>query len=409
MTAAIDPSPIHLLPTPPGCPIAVAAAHVPNLQPGDATRRFAAGWGATAEAAVASCRNEIAERVSAQINGDERIIVGPAARLAGEAVLPPELLLIDDGQYASGQPEEAAEWPRQPWRQDQAIGWIAADPAFSMRPAWVPAGLCFLGHADDRGAGLLPADTNGLAAGMTREDAAIRGFLELVERDAVAVWWYNRLTRPAIDAAVLGDPLIAAYAGWMATQGRELRLIDLTHDLGIPVIAAISHDPEGGHIALGFGAGLDAAAAARHALGEMTQVICNIALIGQRVAAQSGAGQGDASLAPEVRRLWHWWREAKIADHPHLDPALPGELPGAIGALDLGACHDICRRHGLTFFAVDLTRDAIGVPAMRVIVPGLRPMAPRFAPGRLYDVPIDLGWLPRPLLRQDLNPVPMLF
>jgi ribosomal protein S12 methylthiotransferase accessory factor len=36
-------------------------------------------------------------------------------------------------------------------------------------------------------------------------------------------------------------------------------------------------------------------------------------------------------------------------------------------------------------------------------------MSPRFAPGRLYDVPVQLGWLRRPLRRADLNPVPMVF
>ena len=37
------------------------------------------------------------------------------------------------------------------------------------------------------------ADSNGCAAGNTREEAIVPGFLELVERDAYAIWWYNRL------------------------------------------------------------------------------------------------------------------------------------------------------------------------------------------------------------------------
>jgi len=82
-------------------------------------------------------------------------------------------------------------------------------------------------------------------------------------------------------------------------------------------------------------------------------------------------------------------------------------MPRAVAALDLAGCHDICRRQGLTFYAVDLTRDTIGVPVMRVIVPGLRPIAPRFARGRLYDVPVKLGWLARPLSPRDINPLPL--
>jgi len=41
--------------------------------------------------------------------------------------------------------------------------------------------------------------SNGCAAGNTREEAILQGFLELVERDAAAIWWYGEIRRPAID------------------------------------------------------------------------------------------------------------------------------------------------------------------------------------------------------------------
>jgi ribosomal protein S12 methylthiotransferase accessory factor len=34
----------------------------------------------------------------------------------------------------------------------------------------------------------------------------------------------------------------------------------------------------------------------------------------------------------------------------------------------------------------------------------LRHFYRRFAPGRLYDVPVKLGWLDRPVRESDLNP-----
>jgi ribosomal protein S12 methylthiotransferase accessory factor len=40
-------------------------------------------------------------------------------------------------------------------------------------------------------------------------------------------------------------------------------------------------------------------------------------------------------------------------------------------------------------------------------VPGLRHFWPRFAPGRLYDVPVRLGWIARPLAEDELNPIAM--
>jgi oxazoline/thiazoline synthase len=65
----------------------------------------------------------------------------------------------------------------------------------------------------------------------------------------------------------------------------------------------------------------------------------------------------------------------------------------------------LAERHGLDFLVLDQTRPDIGVPVVRVIVPGLRHFYRRFGPGRLYDVPVKLGWRKGPLPESDLNPV----
>ncbi len=53
----------------------------------------------------------------------------------------------------------------------------------------------------------------------------------------------------------------------------------------------------------------------------------------------------------------------------------------------------------------DLTRPDIAFPVVKVIVPGLRHFWRRLGPGRLYDVPVRLGWLEEPVAEHDLNPV----
>jgi ribosomal protein S12 methylthiotransferase accessory factor len=56
---------------------------------------------------------------------------------------------------------------------------------------------------------------------------------------------------------------------------------------------------------------------------------------------------------------------------------------------------------------LDQTRPDIGLPVVKVIVPGLRHFWPRFAPGRLFDVPAALGWCPHKSEEHRLNPVPI--
>jgi ribosomal protein S12 methylthiotransferase accessory factor len=47
------------------------------------------------------------------------------------------------------------------------------------------------------------------------------------------------------------------------------------------------------------------------------------------------------------------------------------------------------------------------LPVVKVVVPGLRHFWARFGAGRLYDVPVQLGWRKSPLAETELNPIPM--
>lgn len=399
---------VEQLAMPDGCPVAVAAARVPAIRPGDMTRRYASGWGATADEAAERCALEVAERLSVQVFGDEPIRRAARDDLRETAVSPGEIMLIGEEQYASLDSEaahrlHAVEIPCR-WHPDAAIDWIHATAGLSTAACWLPAGLCFLGHIADRSAGLLPADTNGVAAGASAEDAAVRAFVELAERDAVAIWWYNRLLRPQLDPADLGEALVTAFGLWSTQRGRPLTLYDLSHDCEVRVVAAMTHDTKGGRIALGFGAGSGTAVAARHAIGELAQFECNVALIESRVAAR-----GERELTPEALSLLQWWRNAVIGGHPHLDAAAFHPPPDDVLHLDLGACQAICARLGLPFLVLNLTRPSIGTPIVRAIVPGLRSTQPRLAPGRLYQVPVRLGWLARPCIGAELNATPFMF
>ena len=58
---------------------------------------------------------------------------------------------------------------------------------------YLPTSMLYSMPAEERGPADLVADSNGCAAGNTLEEAILQGFYELAERDAFAIWWYNRL------------------------------------------------------------------------------------------------------------------------------------------------------------------------------------------------------------------------
>ena len=109
-------------------------------------------------------------------------------------------------------------------------------------------------------------------------------------------------------------------------------------------------------------------------------------------------------------------RQTRIGDHPHLEPAsdVPPRSLADFGYrasddlfTDIVNCVDILARHGLETLVLDLTRPDVGLSVVRVTVPGLRPNMRRLAPGRLYDIPVRLGWLRGPREESQMNPVPM--
>jgi ribosomal protein S12 methylthiotransferase accessory factor len=60
---------------------------------------------------------------------------------------------------------------------------------------------------------------------------------------------------------------------------------------------------------------------------------------------------------------------------------------------------------GFEMIVLDHSRPEIDFAAARVVVPGMRHFWARLRAGRLYQAPVDMGWLDRPLSEENLNPI----
>src|SRR5207248_11214474 len=99
----------------------------------------------------------------------------------------------------------------------------------------LPTGLMYFFYRD------FHTDSHGCAAGNTLQEAIVQVFLELVERDAYAIWWYNRLRRSEVDRGEFDDSYIRDIKTQFTDKGRRLCVIDVTSDLGVPAYVAIMH------------------------------------------------------------------------------------------------------------------------------------------------------------------------
>jgi bacteriocin biosynthesis cyclodehydratase domain-containing protein len=362
-----------------------------------ASQGTAWGKGPTAAHARTAALCEALEMMSGRFRGDEPRVRATYRALGDRAIHPNACMLFSDRQYAHREVWNAsAGWFRyipEPFDEDAEIDWVHVWSMTHETFKFLPAEYCYYGR-QERPAGSF-ADPNGQGAGNTLEDAILHALLELVERDAVAIWWYNRIRRPAVDFDGFDDPLVQAMRRYAAHERRDLWALNLTTDLGIPVVVAASRARESAeHISFGFGAALDPRVALVRALGEMQQL------------ARTFAEAKD-------RRLREWWHTATLADHPYLAPNggdapawKPADQRFGDAATSIGECRRRLEQQELEVLVIDQTRPDIGLPTARVVVPGLRHWRPpRCAPGRLYDVPVRLGWLASPLGEDELNPL----
>ncbi len=375
---------------------------------GAAARSHSGGKGMSAAQAEASALAESIERFCGLFQGDEARRSASFQELGEVAIHPERYLLFSDRQYQAAGAQRAQEVPSALYvparlEPDRRVDWT---PLWSLTHGarrYLPTALCFYGHREASGPPIGRATSNGCAAGSTLEEAILQGFLELVERDGVALWWYNRLSRPRVALTEFDEPYVHALLAHYQELGREVWVLDLTSDLGIPVMAAISRRVDGGQerVIFGFGAHLQPELALVRALTELNQSLPYV----------DSPGTGDSSTV-----MGRWLRSASVAAHPYLAPAVgASSTPSSFQRLggeevleDVRTCVQLARARGLEVLVLDQTRPDIGLPVVRVVVPGLRHFWPRLGPGRLYDVPVQLGWLQAPRAEEDLNPTPMV-
>jgi oxazoline/thiazoline synthase len=358
-------------------------------------RQSSMGKGIMLSSSRAGALAEALERTSMTWRGDEPVRVARMGDLDG-AIHPHDIQLYSAAQFAAAEGGATSahrfHYVPRAFDADQEHSWaMLRGLADADQRAWIPAPIAYLGFGRGEPGGLRGC-SNGVAAGNSVDEALLQGLLELVERDSVALWWYPRAHRPSIDLDEIDDPRVRAAVAPLRARGRTVWVLDITSDLGIPAMAALTSDADGGRVLNGFGAHTDPVIAVVRALTEVAQ-------------SEAGMSEMKSDAMPEVEG--EWLASVTTATDPWLAPH--GFAPLTLGrSLDLDDSLDAVlaalSRAGLEAWWMDLTRRDIGLPVVRAVVPGLRHFWNRFAPGRLYDVPVDLGWVPDAYGEDDLNP-----
>ncbi len=267
-------------------------------------------------------------------------------------------------------------------RPDHArLLWISGQDLVAGRPKLVPFEMVHADYAPPvkPGHGLFPASTNGLASGNHPLEAICGAICEVMERDSLALWHRRPLeerARTRLNLATIDRPACRWAADMIARAGLDLALWDATSDLGVPAFLSLVHDraSEDGHIGLGSGAHPDAEVALMRALTEAAQTrLTYIAGSRDDLDPDEFTAFGHTQkrrLAESLLRAGPPLRDfCEVASHAA--STLQGDFDWLLGRLVACGIEEVV--------AVDLSKAEVGIPVVRVVIPGLE--APHDDPG----------------------------
>lgn len=316
-----------------------------------------------------------------------------------------DVLNYSQSQFAQANLQDKKNIAPQHWIPNEfslskSYYWLKAFSITQQEPVFIPAeiGYAQLSLVRDNDRIAMP-DSNGCAAGGTLLEAAFQGTLELIERDAIAIWWYNRIPRNKLNLKSFSSSYIQKISEDFNKLGRTIDIVDISSDINVPVYVAISYDlTSRSQILYGFGCHVKGSIAAERAVSEVCQLLPTI---------------NNPQTKRSEPKFYEWLFTQAIDEHSFLNP----ECLNSIDFLD-EIIEENLEKHFMEIveklkaveqelIVFDLTVADVQLPVVKVISPGLRHFWRRTGPGRLYDVPVKMGFLKTPLSETELNPFDM--
>jgi ribosomal protein S12 methylthiotransferase accessory factor len=373
-----------------------------------------AGAGLTREEAFMAAAGEAAERYGlAQLPPD--LIRATAGELKQKGIpitSPEDWALFDDSQYGT------VRFAR--FTDSTPIAWLPAHELTSDRLSYVPACLVHMPwhchFADEQVIGY--ATSTGAACACSPEGAALKGIMEVVERDAFIIIWRNRLPCPQIlidEESSLYELVKERF--WR--RGLRYSLFLTSLDLPFHSVFGVLQDDSGagGRLTVGGACHFNPCEAVRKTMLELVQ--------GMRWLEFMGAKE--FPVVPDFTNVRHFEDRIRMYGSNDLLQAFGFLLDNrdriplsdlqavSLSTNDGEALRTVCssfRERNLAVYARNVTPCDIrsaGLSVVKVLVPQAQQIEGdvrlAFLGGtRWREIPVKLGRIPRPV--EQINPFP---
>jgi YcaO-like protein with predicted kinase domain len=275
-----------------------------------------------------------------------------------------------------------------PIHPDRRMFWIEAHALFDAASVWLPYELVhtdFTDEAINRPSFFM--SSNGLASGNHHAEAWNHALYELIERDSATLWELSRSAAAEddptrVDLSTIDDndclDVLARYA-----RARMIVVVnDTTSDVGVPCFRCTIGEQTGSSLhgrppSTGYGCHADRSIALLRALLEAAQSRLTFIAgvrddIPMRAYDSIAVGETSRSFAARARNAG---TKSFAAVPSHSDDSFAGDLSWLRERLAAVGCSQIV--------GIDLSKPEIGIPVVRVVVPGLEAMCsvPGYVPG----------------------------
>ncbi|MED9904702.1 MAG: YcaO-like family protein [Lachnospiraceae bacterium] len=130
-----------------------------------------------------------------------------------------------------------------PYSEDAVYRWMKvmdlADGSFAYMPEQVLYYDSQLVSGEER---FIYETSNGCALGGSPEEAAVYALLEVIERDAFLMHWYNRIAPVNLNIRGIKNRNLINVVNYMEQLGYKIKIFDITMESGIPAVWAAAVD-----------------------------------------------------------------------------------------------------------------------------------------------------------------------
>lgn len=356
------------------------------------------------EVALAKAIGEAVERYCAAVYEADDLPLRTFDEAEFSCIEPEAWALFSEAQY------EQPGFPWAPFTRDTPVRWTAALDPLSGAEIWVPACMVYMPyyfHLVTGDTPIVQPISTGMAAHCSPAEAAVSGFCEVIERDALMLTWQAMVAPPQIAIDSLSDENYDLVSRFEVTGGR-VTLLNMTVDIGVPTVLAVMKSEAEELPAMVFAASCspDPEEAVRKALEELAHTRRYCHAIKTWMPRLTPNPPSHDNVTDQITHLNFWTDQANAhladflfesderIDFDDIESAATGSHKG-----DVEMICERARALGHQAVIIDMTTREIrdlGMTVLRALIPGFHPLLMSYANRslggtRLYNVPQLMG------------------